>query len=110
MATRETAWFTSRLGEIGIGYIRPGLWKDSLIDAAPVTGSLVYSALSDCQIVLCTVGFSWQWTLGSTNFVLLSGFVLYVRRVDDFRNMAADGTALAEVRAFIRFGVELYVP
>ena len=33
-------------GEVGICYIRPGLWTDSLIDAAPVTGSLIYS--SDC--------------------------------------------------------------
>ena len=40
--------------EVGISYIRPGLWTDSLIDAAPVTGSLIYSALSDCLIVLCT--------------------------------------------------------
>ena len=31
-------------GEAGISYIRPGLWNDSLIDAAPVTGSLIYSA------------------------------------------------------------------
>ena len=37
-------------GEVGICYIRPGLWTDSLIDAAPVTGSLIYSALSDCLI------------------------------------------------------------
>ena len=41
--------------EVGIGYIRPGLWTDLLIDAAPVTGSLIYSALSDCLIVFCTV-------------------------------------------------------
>ena len=32
-------------GEVGIDYIRLGLWNDLLIDAAPVTGSLVYSAL-----------------------------------------------------------------
>ena len=85
-------------GEVRISYIRPGLWTDSLIDAAPVTGSLIYSALSDCLILLCT------------DFVLLAGFVLYVRQVDDFRAMAADSAALAEVRAGITFGVELYVP
>ena len=97
-------------GEVGISYIRPGLWTDSLIDAAPVTGSLIYSALSDCLIVLCTTGFSSKWTFCTTDFVLLAGFVLYVRRVDDCRNMVADGVVLAEVRAGITFGVELYVP
>ena len=29
--------------EVRISYIRPGLWTDSLIDAAPVTGSLIDS-------------------------------------------------------------------
>ena len=97
-------------GEVGIGYIKPNLWKDSLIDAAPVTGSLVYSALSDSLIVFCTAGFSSDWTFCSMDVVLLSGFVLYIRRVGDWRNMAADGAALAEVRAGVTFGVELYVP
>ena len=94
-------------GEVGIGYIRLGLWNDSLIDAAPVTGSLVYSALSDCLIVLCTAGFSSDWTFCSTD--LLAGFVLYIRRVGDCRIMAANGAVLAEVRAGITFGVELYI-
>ena len=49
-------------GEVRIGYIRPGLWTDLLIDAAPVTGSLIDSALSDCLIVLCTAGFSSTWS------------------------------------------------
>ena len=97
-------------GEVRIGYIRPGLWIDSLIDAAPVTGSLLDSALSDCLIEFCTAGFSSTWTFCSTDFVLLAGFVLSVRRVNDFGNMAADGAALVEVRAGIMFGVELYVP
>ena len=44
-------------GEVGISYIRQGLWNDLLIDAAPVTGSLIYSALSDCLIVFCTAGY-----------------------------------------------------
>ena len=96
-------------GEIRIGYIRQGLWTDSLIDAAPVTGSLIDSALSDCLIVLCTAGFSSTWTFCSTDFVVLAGFVLSVRRVDDFGIMAADSAALAEVRAGITFGVELNV-
>ena len=65
-------------GEVGISYIRPGLWNDSLIDAAPVIGSLIYSALSDCLIVFCTAGFSSKWTFCSTDFVLLAGLVLCV--------------------------------
>ena len=96
-------------GEFRIGYIRQGLWTDSLIDAAPVTGSLIDSALSDCLIVLCTAGFSSTWTFNSTDSVLLAGFVLSVRRVNDLGIMAADGAALAEVRAGNTFGVELYV-
>ena len=97
-------------GEVRISYIRQGLLTDSLIDAAPVTGSLIDSALSDCLILLCTAGFSSTWTFCSTDFVLLAGFVLSVRQVNDFGIMAADGAALAEVRAGITFGVELYVP
>ena len=96
--------------EIRIGYIRQRLWTDSLIDAAPMTGSFIDSALSDCLIVLCTAGFSSTWTFCSTDFVVLAGFVLSVRRINDFGIMAADGAALAEVRAGITFGVELYVP
>ena len=95
-------------GEVRIGYIRPGLW--SLIDAAPVTGSLLDSALSDCLIELCTAGFSSTWKFCSTDSVLLAGFVLSVRLVNDVVNMAADGSALVEARAGVTFGVELYVP
>ena len=40
-------------GGVWIGYIRPVLWDESLIDAAPVTGSLVSSALFDCLHVYC---------------------------------------------------------
>ena len=41
---------------------------DSLIDAAPVTGSLLDSALSDCLIELCTAGFSSTWTFCRLSF------------------------------------------
>ena len=60
--------------------------------------------------MFCTAGFSSTWTCCSTDFVLSLEFVLYVRRVDNCKNMAADGAALAEVWAGITFGVELYVP
>ena len=97
-------------GEVWSGYIRTGLWTDSLINAAPVTGSLLDSALSDCLIERCTAGFYSTRTCCSTDFVLLAGLVLSVRRVNDIVNMAADGTALVEARAGVTFGVELYVP
>ena len=97
-------------GEVGIGYIRPGLWNDSLIDAAPVTGSLVYSALFGCLIVFCISVFTLDWTFCGTDVVLLAGFEFYIWRVGDCRKMAMDGVALAEVRAGITLGVELYVP
>ena len=38
-------------GEVWSGYIKKRLWTDSLINAAPVTGSLLDSALSDCWIL-----------------------------------------------------------
>ena len=97
------------IGEVRIGYTKKGLWTESLIDAAPVTGSLLDSALSDCLLELCTTGFSSTWTFCSTDSVLLAGFVLSVRRVNDMVNMAADGVALVEARAGATFGVELYV-
>ena len=97
-------------GGVWIGYIRPGLWEESLIDAAPVTGSLVSSALFDCLDVYCTAGFTSYWTFCSTDCVLLAGFELFLRRVSECRMMAKNGAALAEERAGITFGVELYVP
>ena len=45
------------LGGVWIGYIRPGLGDVSLIDAAPVTGSLISSALFVCLDVYYTTKF-----------------------------------------------------
>ena len=97
-------------GGVWISYIREGLWDESLIDAAPVTGSLVSSALFDCLDVYCTAGFTSYWTFCSTDCVLLAGFQLFLRRVSECRRMAMNGAALPEERAGITFGVELYVP
>ena len=91
-----------------ISYIRPGLWDKSLIDAPPVTESLVSSALFDGLDVYCTAGFTSYWTFCSTDCVLLAGFELFLRRVSDCRIMAMNGAALAEERAGVTFGVELY--
>ena len=49
-------------GGVWIGYIRPVLWDISLIDAAPVTGPLVSSALFDCRDMYYTAGFTLCWT------------------------------------------------
>ena len=95
---------------VWIGYIRPGLWDASLIDAAPVTGSLVSSALFDCLDVYCAAGFTSYWTFCSTECVLLAGFELFLRWVSECRMMATNGAALAEERAGIKFGVKLYIP
>ena len=96
-------------GEVGIGYIRKGLWTESLIDAA-LTGSLLDSALSNCLLELCTAGFCSTWTFCSTDSVLLAGFVLSVRWVNDMVNMAANGAVLVGARTGVTVGVELYVP
>ena len=44
-------------GEMWSGYIRMGLWTDSLINAASVTGSLLDSALSDCSDYIVLLDF-----------------------------------------------------
>ena len=69
-------------------------------------------ALSVCYDCLClmTLFRTVMYLAHLSYFVLLAGFVLYIRRVDNFRTMAADDAALAEVRAGITFGVKLYVP
>ena len=97
-------------GGVWIGYIRQVLWDRSLSDAAPVTGSLVSSALFDCLDVYCAAGFNSCRTFCSTDCVLLAGFGLSLRRVSECWTMATNGVALVENRADIAFGVELYVP
>ena len=75
-----------------------------------MTGSLVFSALLDCLDVYCATGFTSCRTFCSTDCVLLSGFVLSLRRVSKYWTMATEGAALVDNRAGITFGVELYVP
>ena len=71
-------------GGVWIGYIRQALWDRSLTDAAPVTGSLVFSALFGGLDVYCTAGFTSCRTFCSTDCVLLAGFGLSVRRVSEY--------------------------
>ena len=97
-------------GGVWIGYIRPGLEDGSLIDAAPVTGSLVSSTLLNCRDVYCTAGFSSDWTFCGTDCVLLAGYQVCLRRLTERWTMAANGASVVDDRAGITFGVKLYVP
>ena len=97
-------------GGVRIGYKRRALWDRSSTDAAPVTGSLVFSDLFVCLDVYCAAGFASCRIFCCTDCVLLAGFGLSFRRVRECLTKATDGTALVENRAGITFGVELYVP
>ena len=97
-------------GGVWIGYIRQDLWDRSLTDAAPVTGSFVFSALFGCLDVYCAAGFTSCRTFCSMDCVLLAGFGLSLRRVSEYWTMATEGVALVENRSGITLGVELYVP
>ena len=81
-------------GGVWIGYIRKELWDRSSIDAAPVTGSLVFSALFGCLDVYCATGFTLCRTFCCTDCVLLAGFGLSLRRVSEYWTMATEGAAL----------------
>ena len=93
-------------GGVWIGYIRQELWDRSLTDAAPVTGSLVFSALFGCLDVYCAAGFTSCRAFCSMDCVLLAGFGLSLRRVSKYWTIATEGAALVENRAGITFGVE----
>ena len=95
-------------GGVWIDYISPGLKDVSLMDAAPVTGSLISSALFVCLDVYCTAGFSSYWTFCGTDCVLLAGCQLLLRRVSKRWTMATNGAAVVEDRVGITFGFEQY--
>ena len=97
-------------GGVRIGYIRRALWERSLTDAAPVTGSLVFSALLVRLDVHCAAEFATCRLFCGTDCVWLAGFGLSFWRVGVYWTMATEGAALVENRAGITFGFELYVP
>ena len=97
-------------GGVRIGYIRRVSSESSSTDAAPVTGSLVFSTPLDCLDVYCAAEFALCLLFGGTDCVWLAGFGLFFRQVSVNWIMATDGAALVESRAGITFGVELYVP
>ena len=93
-----------------IVYIRRARTQRSSLHAAPVTGSLVFSAPVYCLAVYCAAGF-YSWLLfGGTDCVWLARRGLFFRqaRVDLF--MVTDGAAVVVGRAGITFGVELVIP
>ena len=64
-------------GGVRIGYIRRALCGRSSTDAAPVTGSLVFSAPLDCRDEYCATEFASCWLFCSTDCVWLAGFRLF---------------------------------
>ena len=68
-------------GGIGIGYIRRALCGRSSTDAAPVTGSLVFSALLNYLFLYYATKFTSCRLFGGTDCVWLAGFGLSYRRV-----------------------------
>ena len=96
-------------GGVRIGYIREALCDRSSTDTAPVTRSLVFSALLDSLDIYCTAEFASCRLFCGTDCVWLAGSGLSFRRVSVCRTMATEGAALVENRAGITFGVELYV-
>ena len=95
---------------VRIGYIRKAVCGRSSTDAAPVTGSLVFSAPLDYLDVYCAAEFALCWLFCGTDCVWLAGFGSFFRRVSVYWIMATEGAVLVENRAGITFGVELYVP
>ena len=97
-------------GGVRIGYIRRVLCGRSSTDAAPVTGSLVFSAPLDCFDAYCAAEFAPCWLFCCMDCVWLVRFGLFVRQASVYWIMATERAALVEKRAGITFGVELYVP
>ena len=97
-------------GGVRISYIRKAQCGRSSTDAAPVTGSLVFSAQLDCLDVYCAAEFASCRLFCGTDCVWLAGFGLSFRRVSVYWTMETESAALVENRAGITVGVELYVP
>ena len=98
-----------RPGRVRIGYIRRARTGNSSLDAAPVTGSLVFSVPVCCLAGYCAAEF-YSWLFGGTVCIWLAGGELCCQRVRMELSMATDGAAVVDARAGITFGVELHVP
>ena len=78
-------------GGVRIGYIRRTPIGKSSTDAAPVTGSLVFSAPLNCLDVYCAAEFASCWLFCGTDCVWIAGFALFFRRVSVYWIMAPEG-------------------
>ena len=97
-------------GVVRIEYIGQALGGSSSLDAAPVTGSLLFYAPVCCLAVCCAAEFS-SWVLfGGIDCIWLAGRGLFFRQVSVTLVTATDSAAVAGGRAGIMFGVELVVP
>ena len=97
-------------GVVRIEYIRHALAGSSSLDAAPVTGSLLFYGPVCCLAVCCAAEL-FLWVLfGSTDCIWLAGRGLFFRQVSVTLVMATDSAAAAGGRAGITFGVELVIP
>ena len=94
-------------GGVRIVYIRRALTGSSSLIAAPVTGSLVFSAPVRCLAIYCAAGL-YSWVLfGGADCIWLGGRGLFFRQVGVDLVMATDSAAVVGYRAGITFGVEL---
>ena len=82
----------------------------SSLDAAPVTGSLLFYAPVCCLADCCATEISSRVLFGGTDCTWLAVCVLFFRRVSVTWIMATDSAAATGGRAGITFDVELVVP
>ena len=97
-------------GGVRIVYIRSEPARSSSIDAAPVTGSLLFYAPVCCFAVCGATELSLSVLFGGTACIWLAGWELFFRQVCVSSVMAADSVAAVGGRAGIMFGVELVIP
>ena len=77
-------------GVVRIEYIRPVLAGSSSLDAAPVTGPLIFYAPVCCLAMCCAAEIS-SWVLfGGADYIWLAGCGLFFRQVSVTVVMATD--------------------
>ena len=97
-------------GVVRIEYKRRVLGGSSSLDAAPVTGSLLFYAPVCCLAEGCAAEVS-SWVLfGATDCSWLAVCELFLRRVSVTWIMVTDSAAATGGQAGITFDVELVVP
>ena len=91
-------------------HIRRALTGSYSLDAAPVTGSLLFYAPVCCFAVYCAAEL-YSWVLfGGTDCIWFAGRGFFFRQVGVDLVMATDSAAAVGDRAGIMFDVELVVP